>query len=335
LTVLPNPEQVTPHAYLTAQVGRELYQKGSPEDLRLALVVLDGLAEILLRFNVAVQEMWLESGAAAVRLNADAQVYEDVPPLPVHKLVFPTSTTRAELPEGTFVHLSTTQRRKLYEFDPNVDLAVFFATLSRADGDAFKSLHHYRNRAYHHNDARESTLRSLVQLQLTILGRLAGAIRPVMMPIWTSSGDLPPTLSAVARVLDSGIELQPAELAEAFRAALHGQLQVLEVRVGEIVAFLNSVFPIVTFEDVIRLVQLPEPWPGLDEARRATVSVAPEQLEKWRAAIQDISGYGDELQSVVDYFRIEKPLTRLMEDVLLIANQVDRAPWGERVRCPG
>jgi hypothetical protein len=120
-------ESVTPQAVHLAQTGRQLFDRGSVDELRLALVVLDGLAEMLLRFNTSVQDVPLDLGEAVVSMNAE---YVDAgldAPMEVHHLRFPITLVKADIDGDPVVHLAKNQRRKLYEFDPNVDVAVFLA----------------------------------------------------------------------------------------------------------------------------------------------------------------------------------------------------------------
>jgi hypothetical protein len=319
-------EDVTPHALLLARTGRALFDSGSSEELRLALVVLDGLAEMLLRFNTAECETWFELGRAGHDVVERAATQGVEVDLVVHQLTFPVTTTMAELGQTVPVHLSRSQRKRLFEFDSNVDVAVFFGVVSRMEAATLKSLHHYRNRAYHHNDARAGTLHGLVDVQLHVLARLATAIRPLVSgPIASSTGVVPPTLREVGDALSTGSPPDAGALITSLRAALHEQMDALDRRVREIVQFINRPFELVSYDDVLRLVQLPEPWPPLDEVREAAVPTTPETVERWRSELDAVGGSGEPIAAVADYFRVEKPLARLMEEVTATSKDVDRA----------
>ncbi len=323
---MPLLQDITPHAHLLAETGRGLYDRGEPAELRLALVVLDGLAETLLRFNSDEQEVWLQIGRTAARIIAENGEDGTELPFELYELTFPISTTFADLSEGTYVHLSRTQRKKLYEFDSNVDMAVFFGTISTEDGMVLKALHHYRNRAYHHNHAHGGTLASLVQLQLTVLARVARSIRPqVGVPITSSHGSRLPSLADIAHALDAGVQLDVSRLIESLKEALTAQLRVLDAEVAEVESFINSGLPLVTTDDVIRLVQMSEPWPDVAAARQAQVRVPPELVARWRTEVSGVGADGDPSVAVAEYFGIEKQLTRLLEDVRPVADEVDRA----------
>lgn len=319
-------EDVTPHALLLARTGKSLFESGSSEELRLALVVLDGLAEMLLRFNTGQRETWFELGSVAHQtlVNAESQGL-DVD-LRVHQLTFPVVETASELGVSALVYLSRNQRRKLYEFDPNVDVAVFFGDLTPLEASALKPLHHYRNRAYHHNEARVGTLHGLVDVQMRVLSRLARSIRPIISgPIASSIGTIPPTLAEVAQALVVEDEINTDALVTSLRDALRAQIGALDHRVQEIVQYINRPLQLVSFDDVVRLVQLPEPWPGLTEVRQATVPTLPETVLRWRTELERVGSSGEPLAAVAEYFRVEKPLARLMEDIVTTSNDVDRA----------
>jgi len=282
---------------------------------------------MLLRLNTSEQEVWLDMGRAANSVNRELEDEGQEERLNVYALRFPIDVAKADLPGDPSVHLSTTQRRKLRDFDPNVDVAVFFGTLSNDNGDALKALHHYRNRAYHHNDARPETLNGLVEVQLTILANLARSIRPIISgPLSTSKQESlhTHTLGDIASVLNTGVHIHGSQLVKSLQRALSAQLSVLDERLTEIRTFINSPFPLVTDADVLRLVQLPEPWPDISEARLAPVDVTPEILSSWRESIGTIGSLGGSPTTVTQYFLIEKPLTLLMEDILPFTNQIDR-----------
>jgi hypothetical protein len=76
--------------------------------------------------------------------------------------------------------------------------------------------------------------------------------------------------------------------------------------------------------DVLRLVQLSEPWPDIQEARRARVGVTPEVLSSWRESVTSLGSTEDARLAVADYFSIDKPLTLLMEAVVPFTDQIDR-----------
>jgi len=319
-------EDVTPHALLLARTGKSLFERGSSEELRLALVVLDGLAEMLLRFNTGQRETRFELGSVAHRTLMNAESGGVDMELRVHQLTFPVVETASEIGESALVYLSRTQRKKLYEFDPNVDVAVFFGELTRLEASALKPLHHYRNRAYHHNEARAGTLHGLVEVQMRVLSRLASSIQPIISgPIASSTGTIPPTLAEVARALAVEDEINTDALVTSLRDALRAQMSALDHRVQEILRYINRPFQLVSFDDVVRLVQLPEPLPSLKEMRQATVPTLPETVIRWRTELESVGSSGEPMAAVADYFQVEKPLARLMEDILTTSNDVDRA----------
>ena len=120
--------------------ARRYYDDGHPEHHRLALILLDGAAESLLRRLVNENEMWFSFGELMAGQNAEAATLGLDQPHVVHDMTFPSDLV-SEGAYGEPVHLSRTQRRKLdKEFGPNADVAVFFRRLSRDEAKALKHL---------------------------------------------------------------------------------------------------------------------------------------------------------------------------------------------------
>jgi hypothetical protein len=68
-------------------------------------------------------------------------------------------------------------------------------------------------------------------MQLVILAALARSIRPVIgVPIASSAGYLPPTLNAVAEILDTGVEIHGARLIDSLRDSLAAQLLAVDTK---------------------------------------------------------------------------------------------------------
>lgn len=322
--MMPVINELTPHLHLISTTARDLALTGSPAELRLALIILDGAAESLLRFNTTCHEEFLRLNGRLKELHAHLEGEGVELGAQFHTITFPIETTNERLPDGTYPVLSATQRKKLREFGPNADLAVFFGEITAEDGAALRSLHHYRNRAYHHNEAHDSTLGALVQVQLAVVARLAGGIRPLSYEkIASSGGFVYPTLPEIVEILEGGPAADPNSVPLALRASLEAQLAAFERGIEEVLRFLPG--GILTRDDLILAIQLPEPWPGLEEIRAATVKVTPQMVDGWQAAAAALSEPSSPEATVAKYFAVEAALADLRNDLEPILDQVDQA----------
>lgn len=315
-------DELTPHVHLVATTARDLAGGGGPSELRLALIILDGAAESLLRFNTTRHEGVLGFTGRLQELNAELEREGRDRTSRFHNLTFPITLTKADLPAGTHPVISNTQRKKLREFGPNADLAVFFGDITAEDGAALRSLHHYRNRAYHHNEAHDLTLLALVQVQLAVVARLVRGIRPLSYGAIASGGFVNPTLPEIAAVLESGPVVDPDLVSTSLRESLEMQLAAFERGIDEVRQFVGA--QQVTRDDLIRAIQLPEPWPDLVEIRRAEV-VTSDTVDAWKAAAAALPMCTSAEATVTAYFAVESALADLRDDLAPILDQVDRA----------
>lgn len=315
--------------------ARNYYDDGHPEHQGLGLILLDGATESLLRRLLEDNEMWLRMGELMAGQNAEALSFGIEPPHSVHELTFPSDAVSLD-EYGGAVHLSKTQRRRLdREFGPHVDVAVFFRNLSTEEGKALKHLHEYRNGAYHRNVLNMQTIQVLVELQLSVVATLLRSMRIGMTRIYPAVDWEParavlglPEGSEVsyhrfADVLDKDLDLGGNKASAILGGNLTERLRKVDQRLGEVLTRLG--IPWLTVNDVIALIQTPQPWPDSMAAIRALEpAVTRTKLDLWQRAFGDL-GAGDTALSVfVRFVDIDLPLTEFEQDLEAVELAVDQ-----------
>lgn len=319
---------------LPSLVARRYYDEGHTEHLRLALILLEGATEALLRRVTQDSEVWFRIGELTQRTNEEAAA-EGLDPLPIHRMQFPsTATYRAAA--ATAVYLSNRQRKKLnYEFAPNVDVAFFFERLDLEQASALKALHEYRNAAYHRNVHNTRTAKVLVAIHLRLAAELMRSIRPVITRVWPPEDSEPVrralgleeryavSLSGVADAISEGIEVNLVETARAFAEDLNLRLGQTDRRLSAIRSDLGVTF--LSNDDMARLIQTEQPWPTDIEIVRATqTEVTGALLADWKRRAAILHEEPTALAVFSRFVEIDEPLTEFERQISLIEIQVDR-----------
>ncbi|MEV8242004.1 hypothetical protein AB0O90_17295 [Microbacterium testaceum] len=313
--------------------ARRFFDNGHPEHARLALIVLDGAAELLLRRLLAENEMSFRLGQIMFRQNEEAVTLGIERPHEVHVMTFPSDA----IGDGRFspVYLSGTQRRRLDSyFGPTVDVAVFFGSLGRDEGRALKHLHEYRNGAHHRNVVNLPTVRVLVQLQMTVIASLlrsmpTGPIHRLYPPIdWSEAREVlglpensPVSYLAFADALQEGIEQTAAEITSSFGGNLAERITQVTRRVEQIQSDMAT--PGVTFEMWFGLVQTPEPWPVGEALRFLDPPVTTGTLASWAQEVVTAEPSESALQTFARLVAIDEQLVGLEDSIEKVERQVD------------
>ena len=321
---------------LPAITARRHYDEGSAEHLRLALILLDGAAEAILRRMVDDHQMWFMLGDRITALNLAIQAAgetEDL--LPVHCMTFP-STAVGEAGQSTPVFLSNNQRNKLdREFGANVDVALYFRQVTPSEAQALRHLHEYRNGAYHRNELNEQSIREFVELYLRLVANLLRSIRPVMVRLYPLEDDESVRLmlgldgahmvsfSGVADAVSADLGADGGDDRAVLANNLGSRLTQVERRLQEVQQGLGV--PWLTRADVTRLVQFNQPWPDDLEVVRATNKpVDEERLSSWVDGALAISHEPNYLRRFVAFASIDTPLAKFERQLEVVEMQLDR-----------
>lgn len=315
--------------------ARSYYDGGHPEHQRLALILLDGAVESLLRRLVDDCSMWFRLGELMAEQNRKADSISMDPPHAVHHMTFPSEAVSGD-ELGEPVYLSKSQLKKLdREFGPSADVAVFFRHLSGEAGKALKHLHEYRNGAYHRNVVNLRIIHVLVGLQLSVVAMLLRSMRDGLIRLYPPIDWVPiravlglPEDSAVsyqafADVLDSGIALVAGEVEGVLEENLRDRLGEVRRRVASIKEQLDV--PGVAIEDWILLIQAPQPWPvELAAIRMLVPPVTSATLDQWEQIATSESSARSALEAFGRFVDIDVPLTEFENQVEAVELQLDR-----------
>ena len=320
---------------LTLLEARKQYNDEHPEHQALALILLDGATESLLRQIVEYHELWFRLGELLAHQNAEAAAQGLDQPHVVHSMTFPSEAQSAEGPAP--VHLSNGQRRKLHrEFNPNVDVAVFFGCLTVDEGKALKHLHTYRNGAYHRNVINIRTVKALVELQLTVVASLlysmptSGMTRiypPIdygpMRAVLGLADEVGVTYPSFADILKEGIDPTAHEVLETLGRNLSERLALVKRRILRISDDMGT--PGVSLEDWTALIQTPQPWPvGFAAIRALSPPVTMSKLTSWEDHVVSLATGETALQVFVRLVDVDLPLAKLEDEIQAIEDQLDR-----------
>ncbi|WP_141677851.1 hypothetical protein [Microbacterium oleivorans] len=332
---MDSDEQFIVRVGLSLLSARRFYDDGHPEHARLALIVLDGAAELLLRRFVADKEFSFRVGQIMFRQNNEAAALGEDPPHDVHVMTFP-SDVRGDRSFSP-IYLSRRQQDRLdREFGPTVDVAVFFGALSPDEGTALKHLHEYRNGAHHRNVINLRTVRVLVELQLTVMASLlesmpSGPIYRLYPPVdWSEARELlgldesgQVNYGAFADRLRAGIEQGASDVTSSFGGNLRERIEQVARRVEQIRN--DMAMPGVTTEMWLGLAQTPEPWPVGEALHSLAPPVTTVTLDSWAEEVVRAEPDEAAFQTFARLAEIDHELTTLEDAIERVELQVDEA----------
>jgi hypothetical protein len=318
---------------LPALAARNHYDEGGAEHLRLALILLDGSAEALLRRMVDDVQMWFTLGNRSREINLELlKAGETTRSLPLYTMTFP-STTVGALDRSMPVYLSKRQRDKLHsEFGPNVDVALYFRHVNLNEARALRHLHEYRNGAYHRDELNEESIRAFVELYLDLVARLMRSVKPLLVRLYP-----PEDLKSVRTLLglDELYDVSLSGVAEAMCAGLStSRIEILSNNLGfrliQVARRIHELWedlgvPGLTTSDVARLVQFDQPWPDdMDVIRGAKLPVTEMVLSSWAEKAADLSAESDTLRRFLAFASIDVPLGAFERQLEVVELQLDR-----------
>lgn len=288
---------------------------------RLALILLDSAAELLLHRESSYILMW-DNYPRRTLQELRARVERGVT-LTAEQRSFRDELERHVISEG--------RRRKIErEFDAKVDLLVERESKLSADlGRALKRLHKYRNETYHRDDLRPATLESAVRLYAYLVCELLRDLSPHMVG-YSGSGDVPPNLRPyLGTTLDFGMEVQRhiadeflRQLADGHRNLHHALAEHLLSRLREIeeqlaygADYINDVArqrePLEP-SDVLTMLQVKDEriavFGSRDELRQQKVPVTLSLLSSWAAEAEALVDEADDVRAFAQYATLEESM---------------------------
>jgi hypothetical protein len=322
--------------------ARKLFDVGTAEHVRLALIVLDGAAEMLLRKNVSEHSFLLASGEQMFSNDTKARADGITTSSPLQPITFPIGPDQEVLPVTRLPYLSRRQRKKLRDdFGPNADMAVLYGAIEQQQSQVLKDAHHYRNVAYHQDSVDPLTLKSTVVLQMLAVATLLHRVKPMVQRGLYSdqevilrtelnlSKEVELSLEGLGEFLTSGIQLDTTTATGTYSASISWRVSEVNRSLRRIADGLSPEPGDISALDALRLCQLDEPWPTLDECRKTAVAVGPEVLNSWEAEANVIARLNEPAEALRRFRAVDEPLRDLVALVRSIRIQIDMGSlWG-------
>ena len=316
------------------EAGR-LADVGDVSHGRLALILLDNLAEVLMHRQWEDDLSWIQLARSQVtRLQSHPRLDDHGQQL---------------LDELATRTVSRTREREISRtFGGKVDFLVQQGTIESAHGRVLKKLHEYRNAAYHRDEVRPETLRTAVEIYFFLCCYLMQALPPRMV-----SMTRPPL--AVARILgtdDSWVTLETqaevAELVLESRRLDHQQVMLLLrehaldrlLRMREMLHDWAADGPgTLTAEELLHLCQVPEEAitspSDLDRLDEIPVAHDMSSFDRWEARAERIADAADAVDAMVAFSDLEDAFETLEVEIEDMARAMDARVQDEIDRIRG
>lgn len=309
--------------------ARNLIKVGTIAHLRMALLLLDNGAEVLMYRAVVNRMQHHEWGSRLLDRAREVMSTE--------KLV--------EFQKEFNIRPLSAKERKalLHDYAAKVNFLVSEAKLPKAVGEVLKAIQRYRNEAYHRDKIRKETLRSAVvvlyDVAVELLTRLPG------LTVGYSSGDdwtgfcqrygfkgpfdllHSGGLDKIAASLRTGVNLTTQELGEGLAQHLKERLDEIE-RLLVFVA--DNAAGGLTPQHELKRIQF---WaehdvvPDANDSRLGSyeATFSGEDIRRWRAASAALVQQTDRLDLFSAFARIELEIEELEEMVHEAASLLDQA----------
>lgn len=306
------------------QEAKDLLQRETAVHARLAFILLDNAAEVMMFRNIeglmaynSMNERMLKRWEEIIQNTDDPEA-------------------QAQHDEIKAKVISKTKRAKLERsFDTKVDFLVERNRLNSAEGRVIKKFHSYRNELYHRDRIRPVTVRtaSLLYFQLVCALFEQGDEYPIGDPLnqevspamerYTVPGSKGwmPTASQIVAHLRSDLGLDTGNFQETLITHLASRLDKMETDIGWAGDMLSGLWP----DAVIRLAQLPEdPLPdSLEQVLEAKLKYGDQDLIRWRQAIEELRTLDGELALFAAFADIEDDFEPLEVQIDNLVERID------------
>lgn len=306
------------------EAGR-LMDAGDDSHQRLALLLLDNLAEILMHYECEWHLMLAEHSRRALKSFEDRLLDDEGRHL------------RDEIAQSS---VSKSQARRIrWAFGEKVEFLIGRQVLDSDHGRVLTKLHQYRNDAYHRDQFRSETLDTAVGIYYYLCCQLMITLRPHMMRLGRTPKSLEPFVGADAHIgLDSREliaeklltqrHLGDASVARLLREhaldRLSGMRETLHTWAGPQLSG-NELSP----EDLLHLCQVPddavktmEDLLKIDEVPVPHDFASIERWEERASAIDDETPLIDAMVAFADLEDEFEPLERRIDEM---TSEMDRA----------
>jgi hypothetical protein len=319
------------------EVAKSLLQSRSAPHARIAFILLDNAAEVMMVRNIE----------ATLFFNSiNERILERLRELLDHANSTELHAMYTELKDKV---IPKEERKKLERyFDEKVKFLTSQKILDPAEGSVLTKLHKYRNEMYHRDRLRPETVftASLLYFELCcsifergdghIIGYTLATSNPLPPAIarynpssQSSKADLTPSLSRIADSLRLGLHLDEAGLREKLKTHLKSRLHTIAIQIAKIGQHLG-----VGEDIVVRLAYLHEELPpgDFDSLMVAKVPHSTRDLKKWLQEVEKLDDRDDKLSMFRIFSEIEdefEPLEILVRDLAArVDYEIERGELG-------
>ncbi len=322
------------------QVGVQMHEidrliiAGDPARLRIALLLLDNVAELLLLWAAERQAGWRQIDGQYLRLLRELD----------HTLSADERRTKEELEQR---YVTDDQWRKIDRYwDPKLSFLQQHGLISESDVTVLQLLHGYRNEAHHEGLIRHRTIETAVDLYKVVVCHLLDSL-----PIAGIADEMGRPPAGLVEYLEPGDEVQMAvashfpkliarksmrargpQSSTAIEALSHHLLSRLAA-VRECVKEAQSTWLfLMSTDDILRLAQAGDKVPAGDfEALRAWQPEPGarrplrllEDVERWERESHDLLSSASLLQAFQRFGTIERQLEPLEDALEPVARRTD------------
>lgn len=312
------------------EIGR-LLEKRSPAHVRLAYLLLDHAAELVM-YRAVEADLYYMS-ADRKRIESYERALES-PTLTATQ----ASALRAMADELRTHTLSKSKARDVErEFGARVDYLVSQGSIEPGMGRALKRLHVYRNEIYHRDEIRSETIGSATTLDAHLVSRLIRDLPPHSMQLVAkyppnvveAIGDVAwapdRALARIAELLERTAPVTtsiPAALAQHLTNRLKELRETVEFIAGTLAEFGG---PIESFDDALRFLQLPDDQAFIDRTalRAGNPSVTEATIDRWEARASNLETHEDGITAFGAFADLEEELEPIESSANEMATQID------------
>lgn len=308
--------------------AKRLIQIGTVPHLRLALLLLDNLAELLI-FRAVKNELQY------------AEMYERM--LQSHESTRDGAVTLGLIKEWEehLAHLkkrvlSKRERRRLEkDFNAKVDFVVKSGKLAQPVGRVLKHLHVYRNRTYHDDNIQRGSLKPAVLVYFDIVCTLFETLRPGSTS-WNGTeqwltryglspqiGSLEQITQVIATIVRKDVDLTAAVAVTALATHLHE-------RVGEMEQDLEFIAANAGWSPGVETLTAVQYWHDHHEdPERIPTEYSPRyrksNFDSWRDRADGFRGLANKVQAFAQFADIEDEIEPIEELLHAVSIDIDRA----------
>jgi hypothetical protein len=307
--------------------------RGTVSHARLAFILLDNAAEVIMRRNIEVR---LTYNLLMERMLRRWEEILERDPADAESRRYHDEVARKVVPRAARKDLARS-------FDARVDFIRARGDLQETESRVLKKLHRYRNELYHRDRVRPETVRSacLLYFDMTcaLFERLPQYQAPAAWPVHIEIEAPPalrkfndhkaakgyPTTEQIAANLRSSLGIDDAGLKKALAAHLTGRLDDLDETISRaeksLYGAIAEAVPSGPWRQaIVHLAQWEkESLPGsLEELLSARVRYGEADLAAWRQKVADLQEAGDRMELFAAFAHIEdafEPFEERMTDL--------------------